>query len=126
MTDWGKEWWKMTLVSNVIELSWLKVYYRWYSLAQDWRMGGWWYNSKGDKGDLEKKNKNSVSSIWVSGAKKHRYAQQAVGNASLSLHREIRVDNRMYHAENKYAYERIECWKIIRLQTEFGEMPTYR
>lgn len=55
MTDWGKEWWKMTLVSNVIELSWLKVYYRWYSLAQDWRMGGWWYNSKGDKGDLEKK-----------------------------------------------------------------------
>lgn len=45
---------------------------------------------------------------------------------SLSLHREIRVDNRMYHAENKYAYERIECWKIIRLQTEFGEMPTYR
>lgn len=54
-------------------------------------------------------------------------SKQLEMQAQESPQKRIRVDNRMYHAENKYAYERrIECWKIIRLQTEFGEMPTYR
>lgn len=53
--------------------------------------------------------KNNMNSVGVSGAKKHGQIQQAVGNASLSLNREIRVDNWIYHAENKYDYERMEC-----------------
>lgn len=61
----------MTLVSNIIELSWIKVYYRWYNLAQHWRMGGWWYNSKGDKGDLKKKK------VWV------RFESQVLKNTDM-------------------------------------------
>lgn len=34
-----------------------------------------------------------MNSVGVSGAKTHGQIQQAVGNASLSLNREIRVDN---------------------------------
>ena len=79
-----------------------------------------WYISKGDKGDL----KGKVSSVWVSDVKIYTDVQQAFGNGSWSLGREKL--NRPSYGENKDDHERTECWKIIILQVESGEIPTYR